>query len=51
MVDVFSRFVCAGQHSSLASLGEGGLVKERCNLKCNHLMSLFPLKIFRYYTL
>lgn len=30
-----------GYCSSLASLGEGGEVKEHCNLKCDHLMSLF----------
>lgn len=43
-VDEESMFVCIGHRSSLASSGEGGRAKERCNLKCDHLMPLFNLK-------
>lgn len=32
--------------SSLANSGEGGQVKELCNLKCKHLMSLFLPAVF-----
>lgn len=37
--------------SSPASSGEGGREGERCNVKCNHTMSLFPLRFSRYYPL
>lgn len=48
-VGEISRFVSTGHHSFLAHLGEGGRVKERCDVKCYLLMSLFLLKISKYY--
>lgn len=41
----------AGHRSWLAISGEGARVKERCDLKCHHLMLLFSLSISRMSTL
>lgn len=41
-------FLYAGYSNSLASSAEG---MQCCSIKCNHLISLFLLKIFEFYTL
>lgn len=46
----FPSLLCADHCSLPASIGEGG-VNECCNLKWNHLISLFPPKLMKYYPL